>query len=267
MRPTRKTNISEPAFTASHPPRYHVAKKQGRADAEGIRGQAGGAYGAHYHPNGAHTLKPSRTVMRKVAEKREPETVTEKLRDRLSGWWLGISINGEDIVKGAVIALLIVLLTILQTTLFARFRPFGVVPDIVLPFVIAVASLEREKWGAVTALVAAYVIDAAGGTEITILPLLYVPAAFAVGVLTTHRFRDSFSVAALYTVVTSVLRGVITYIIASFTINGISPSQLLSAIVLPEIAANVTLAVFPQMLTRLCLKPFHKTRAERTGSV
>ena len=160
-----------------------------------------------------------------------------------------------------------VLFTLFQTTLFARFRPFGAIPDLLLPFVIAVGTLEKEKWGAVTALIAAFFIDAAGGTEITLLPILYVSAAYAAGILTTHTFRDSVSVAAVYTISTSALRGVITYIIAMVTITGITPGAAIYDKVLPELAANIVFAALPQIITRLCLKPFHKTRAERVGGM
>ena len=190
-----------------------------------------------------------------------------KLRDRFNSWRLGLSVDPDSIVKGIIIGVLIAILTLLQTTLFAKYRPFGTIPDLLLPFVIAVGALERERWGAVTALIAAYVIDAAGGTQIMLLPLLYVPAAFAVGILTTHRFRDSFPVIVMYTVITTILRGVITFIIAVITVNGITAAQVLTSIVLPELGANLLLAAFPQVLARLCLRPFHKTRAQRTGSI
>ena len=189
------------------------------------------------------------------------------LRDRFNSWRLGLSVDPDSLVKGIVIGVLIAVLTLLQTTLFARYRPFGAIPDLLLPFVIAVAALERERWGAVVALIAAYVIDAAGGTEIMLLPLLYVPSAYAVGILTTHRFRDSFPVIVMYTVITSVLRGVVTFIIATVSVHGIAPAETLTTIVLPELGANLLLAAFPQILTRLCLRPFHKTRAQRTGNI
>lgn len=189
------------------------------------------------------------------------------IRDRFNSWRLGLSVDPDSLVKGIVIGVLIAVLTLLQTTLFARYRPFGAIPDLLLPFVIAVAALERERWGAVVALIAAYVIDAAGGTEIMLLPLLYVPSAYAVGILTTHRFRDSFPVIVMYTVITSVLRGVVTFIIATVSVHGIAPAETLTTIVLPELGANLLLAAFPQILTRLCLRPFHKTRAQRTGDI
>lgn len=189
------------------------------------------------------------------------------LRERFNGWRLGISLDADTIIKGVIIAIILVALTLLQTTLLTKYRPFGMIPDLILPFVITVGVLERERWGAVVALIAAYVIDAAGGSTVMLLPLLYVPAAFAVGILTTHRFRDSFPVMAMYTVVGLALRGVITFIIASVTIHGVSPSQVFTGIVVPEFFASLILSPLPQLITRLCLRPFHKTRAERTGNI
>lgn len=192
-------------------------------------------------------------------------SVPARLIDRFNSWRLGITVDGETVLKAVIIGVLTVFFTLLQTTFFARFRPFGAIPDLMLPFVIAVGTLEKERWGAVWALIAAFFIDAAGGTQIMLLPLLYVPAAFAVGILTTHRFRDSFTVAAVYTVVTSVLRGVITFIIVTATVSTVTLGEILTDIVLPELASNVVIAAFPQLLTRAVLRPFHKTRAERTG--
>ena len=206
-------------------------------------------------------------MTRRIIAESEITEVPARLIDRFNSWRLGISVDGETILKGAVIGVLMVLFTLFQTTLFARFRPFGAVPDLVLPFVIAVGTLEKERWGAVTALIAAFFVDAAGGTEITLLPILYVSAAYAAGILTTHSFRDSVSVAAVYTVTTSALRGVITYIIVILTVHGITPGEAILDKVLPEFAANIVFAALPQLITRLALKPFHKTRAERVGGI
>jgi hypothetical protein len=93
-------------------------------------------------------LSPSRTINRKITES-SAETTT--IREKFNGWRLGISIDSEDIIKAFVIAALMVFFTILQTTLFTRFRPFGAVPDLMLPFVMATAAIEKEKADAATA--------------------------------------------------------------------------------------------------------------------
>ena len=61
---------------------------------------------------------------------------------------------------------LLIFFALLQTTIFARFRPFGAVPDLMLPLVIAIGMTEREKWGAVFGVAAAFVIESLGGAPV-----------------------------------------------------------------------------------------------------
>ena len=84
-----------------------------------------------------------------------------------------IHLDGFLISKGIVCGALILLLALLQTTLLARFRPFGAIPDLMLSAVIAIAVLEGEKWGCLIGLLAALVIESMGGGAIQLLPLLF----------------------------------------------------------------------------------------------
>ncbi len=192
---------------------------------------------------------------------------SSSLRERFNGWRLGFSVDKELLLKIIITAVVLVFLVVVQTTVFTVVRPFGCVPDLMLPFVVAVATLEKEKFGAVTALFAAYIIEAAGGTEITLLPLLYVPVAYAVGIMSTHSFRDSFPVAVMYTGAAVLLRGVITFAVALITVHSISVTNALADIVLPELLVNMIFAPFPQLFIRLCMLPFRPKREEKIGSV
>jgi cell shape-determining protein MreD len=186
------------------------------------------------------------------------------LLERLRGWRLGISLDAETIMKGVVCALLIAFFALLQTTLFTRFRPFGAIPDLMLPLVIAISMTEHERWGAICGICAAFVIESLGGESLTLLPLLYMPCGYLCGILTVHYFRDSIAVRAMYTLGSSLLRGVFTAIIALSTLGGISIVALFSEALIPEFFANVIFAVLPHFIVKLCLRPFNKTREERT---
>lgn len=192
---------------------------------------------------------------------------SSNLREKFNAWRLGFSVDKELLAKIIIIAAVLVLLVIVQTTVFTVVRPLGCVPDLMLPFVIAVATLEKEKFGAVTALCAAYIIEAAGGTEITLLPLLYVPVAYAIGIFSTHNFRDSFPVAVMYTVVSVLLRGVVTFVVALISVHGIAVLTVLSDIVLPELLINLLFAPFVQLFVRLCMLPFREKREEKIAGI
>jgi len=189
-----------------------------------------------------------------------PGDGTDSFTDRVREWRLGLNVDGERIAKGAVCALLIVFFSLVQTTLFTRFRPFGAVPDLILPLVIAIAMTERERWGAVCGLIGAFVIESLGGSELTLLPLLYMPAGYVCGLLTIHYFRDSAAVRALYTAVSSLARALFTLITAVMTIADISLIDAFTEAVLPELAANLLFAALPHAAAFLSLRPFNKSR-------
>ncbi len=188
-----------------------------------------------------------------------------KLRDSFHTWRLSFELDIADVIKAVVLCLLMVVWVLFQTIFFARFRIFGAIPDLMLPFVIAVGTLEREKWGSAFALIGAFVLEATSGATLTILPLLYVPVAIAVGLLTVTRFRDSFATAALFTAISALLRCLFTFVLVLYYINGISVGTAIHDFVIPEFFATLIFAPIVEILTRLCLKPFHKTRAQRVG--
>lgn len=172
-----------------------------------------------------------------------PEHLLEKLR----GWRLGASIEIESIIRGLVCLVLISFFALLQTTLFARFRPFGAVPDLMLPLVVAIAMLAREKWGAVSGIVAAFLIESLGGATVTVLALLYMPVGYICGLLTVYYFRDGFAVRALYTVVTAVAKGLLNLVILALSMPSVSLPGAFLYVLIPEFFATLLFAPLPHL--------------------
>ena len=191
-----------------------------------------------------------------------PPSDGESLRERLHGWRLGFSPDGENIVKGLLCALLIVIFSLTQTTLFTRLRPFGVVPDLMLPLTVAVAMTLREKWGAIFGIAAAFVIESLGGSSFTVLPILYMLTGYIVGILSSNYFRDSFAVRVLYTLVTSAARAVFSFITLLSTLANFNLLFVLKDVLIPEFFANLLCAFLPHLLTVLILNPFSHERKE-----
>ncbi len=203
-------------------------------------------------------VRPRESTDREAPPPREPGS--ESLTDRVREWRLALNMDGEAIAKGAVCALLIAVFSLIQTTLFTRFRPFGAVPDLILPLVIAIAMTERERWGAVVGLIAAFVIESLGGSRLTLLPLLYMPSGYVCGLLTIHYFRDSIATRALYTGISSLARALFTLITLVMTVADISLVTAIVGVVLPELAANLLFAAIPHLAAFLALRPFNKSR-------
>ena len=158
---------------------------------------------------------------------------------------------------------LLIFFALLQTTIFARFRPFGAVPDLMLPLVIAIGMTEREKWGAVFGVAAAFVIESLGGAPLSLLALLYMPAGYLAGILTIEMFRDSFAVRALFTVVGCAVHMLFTLATMALTVEGFTFLRGLTEAVLPEFLASVVFAALPHLLAKAALRVFHKPREER----
>lgn len=183
--------------------------------------------------------------------------------EKLHGWRLGISIDGESVMKAVVCGLLIVFFALIQTTLFTKFRLFGVVPDLMLPLVIAISMTEHEKWGAICGIVAAFVIDSLGSTGLSILPILYMLCGYICGVLTVHYFRDSILVRGLYTLVSSGARAVFSLIIIFATQGNVTILPVLTEAVIPELFVNIIFAALPHVAAKICLRRFNRTRDEK----
>ena len=189
-----------------------------------------------------------------------------ELRDRLRNLRLGISIDVEDVIRGAVCGVLIILYTMLQTTFFVKFAPFGAVPDLLLMLTAAIAASEGEKTGAVCGLVSAFLIQALGGAPgPRLVPLLYAAAGYFIGVLFKNYFSTPFAVKALYAAACCVGRAIVSTIVASCVLNASFP-QIMTEVVIPEFFSTAVISPLPFLTVWLCFRKFHKSRAERTGT-
>ena len=169
-------------------------------------------------------------------------------------------IDADVLLRVLVSAALLVFFALLQTTIFARFRPFGAVPDLMLPLVIAIGITERERFGAVFGIAAAFVIESLGGAPVSLLPLLYLFAGIFSALLTTELFRDSFAVRMLFTAVGCFLRMLFTLVILLLTVSDFSFGYALRYVLLPEFLATSVFAFLPHLAAKASLRVFHKPR-------
>ncbi len=194
------------------------------------------------------------------------EAISLELRDRLHNLRLGVSIDVEDVIRGTVCGVLIILNTMLQTTFFVRFAPFGAVPDLLLMLTAAIAASEGERTGAVCGLVSAFLIQTLGGAAgPRLVPLLYAAAGYFIGILSKNYFSNTLAVKALYVAACCVGRAIISTIVASSVLNA-TFSQIMTGIAIPEFFSTAVISPLLFFTVWLCFRKFHKSRAERTGT-
>ena len=71
---------------------------------------------------------------------------------------------------------------------------FGVVPDIVLAFVVTTAFFNGLEFGIAVGLISGIICDMLGGVGVSVLPLVYVLVGGVVGYFVSHRFARNFIV-------------------------------------------------------------------------
>lgn len=195
------------------------------------------------------------------------EAVRAELRDRLHMLRMGISLNSEDIIRAVICAMLIIFTALWQTTFFNRFSPFGAVPDLMLSLTAAIAFTEDEKWGAVCGLCSAVVIQSLGtsGAGPQLLPLLYTPVGYIIGILSSSYLRGGVAVKALYIAACGVGRAAVSAVTASRMLSA-GMGYIFTKIVIPEFFSTALTAPIVYFTVWLCLRWFHKSREQRTDS-
>lgn len=185
-----------------------------------------------------------------------------KAKSSAAGLAMHAFYSRDRVLCGVVCTVLMVLMALLQTTVFSTIKPFGAIPDLMISFVIALSVTEGERWGAVWGIICAVVIEALGVYDVTLLPLLYMPVGYVGGLLCRHQFTGSAAVRAVMSLSTIPLRAVFTAIYMVLSPIYATPGEIFFEVVLPEAAATILFAMPIHMLVFLCLKPFHKTRAD-----
>lgn len=193
------------------------------------------------------------------------EALAAELKDAAGGIFRGVlsSVNGSDVARAFIAAVIITVLAPLQVTVLSRFRPFGAVPDLMLCFTVAIAFSEGEKFGGICGLVCAFVIESLSGVGLTLLPLLYMPLGFFGGVIAKNMLGDTFYSRAAMMAAAAVGRGAVSLIYCMSQME-ISFLQAAKNIVIPEFFSTLVLAPAVFVTVWLCYKNFHKTRAEKT---
>lgn len=177
-----------------------------------------------------------------------------------------IRIDKMDIIKTAVLLLLMLIFLSWQTTFLSKWKIFGVVPDLLLPFVIVASVKEKERWGMVFALISGIFADALGAGTVSLMPLIYVSAALVCSWLSKMHFKDAFIVKLVYTAVAAAVKSTVSLFIALGMKTAISFGDALTDVMLPELALTILLSPVIILITSLSLRPFHKSREERTDS-
>lgn len=137
---------------------------------------------------------------------------------------------------------LFLVLILLQTTLFARYRIFGAIPDLCYAGLILVSYFCGKETGAVTGIAAGFAVEALGSVGISLLPVFYLFCGYVCGYFTRAILPRRFSAFAAVLGVAVPVRAAITLIQMCLTYSSVNLPRILLYSLLPEMLATALFA-------------------------
>lgn len=144
----------------------------------------------------------------------------------------------------------LLLLAMLQVSLFGKFRLFGAVPDLMICAVLCIGFFVGQWAGAVSGIGAGFLIEALGGSGIVILPLCYLFQGYLIGYYVRPTQRGIVQYLICF-VITLFYRASITVLYACMSYRNFSLPAVLLHTVLPEMGATALAGIilfFPMFL-------------------
>lgn len=179
--------------------------------------------------------------------------IGEKLRS-------GVTVS--DVVKYVIYGILGILLILLKTTFFSRFRPFGASPDILIVAVAAFALYEGGHAGAIFGAAVGYIADALGGVGAVLLPLPYMLLGYFCGIVATDHYKRSPVLFLIFDACAAVVRAVTTLFYMMLTWHSFDLSVVFPSVIVPEILSTLAVSPFPALLLLPVYLIFRKRKKE-----
>ena len=145
----------------------------------------------------------------------------------------------------AVIGIYLFLMTIVQTSLLSRIKPFGGVPDLILISVMGISLYCGCYAGAVTGICAGFLSDALGSMGISILPLVFLLVGYLFGYYARLFGGQGFLTYLIGVGISLVVRFATTLILTFFSVEQFRFSVFLLKTALPELLGT---AIFSLVL-------------------
>lgn len=150
------------------------------------------------------------------------------------------------------IGIYLLLLSVLEITVFARHSLFGATPDLMLFATLCVAFFYGRYAGAITGIAAGFLIEAMGSVGITVLPLFYFLFGYLAGTTAGSSSQKNYPFYLLFCLPVALLyRAALTVIYASLLFETVNLPQIFLSIVLPEMGDTAlcgALLYFPSLL-------------------
>lgn len=165
-----------------------------------------------------------------------------------------IKARSRLIVFASLLALLLLVGAVLQTSVFGKLTYIGAVPDIMLGIVTCIAFFNGRHHGAITGLAAGALIECIASTGVVLTPLFYMFFGYVAGHYARAVQPKRFVAYLFYLMFALFLRAGLTVLYACLTYQNIHLLQILLHAVLPEMLTTAIMGVLLYLPMKLFCK-------------
>ena len=171
------------------------------------------------------------------------------------------NVRPSSIVKTIVYTVYSLILVSTVTSFLPSFGYRGSAPDLILCATIAIAYCEGERVAAVFGMLSGFLLEAAGSTGFSMLPLFYMITGCVCAMLFLNILGKNIGAYLIYIAGFALVRAAITIIYIQFTVPDFGLGTALSRVVLPEY--GVTLLASPLIFPITCF--IHRRLSGKAG--
>lgn len=176
-----------------------------------------------------------------------------------------VGLTVSEIVKYVVYAVLGLLFILLQISFFSRVKPFGSIPDVLIVAVFSVAMFENERVGAIFGLIVGFIVEAAGGVGISLLPLVYMLVGYVCGLVASEYYKRSILLFLIFDAGALLVRMFTTLIYVVFTWSFVDVSVIIPKVLIPEALSTFVISPFPALVIALVSRIFRGEEKKKPG--
>ena len=146
------------------------------------------------------------------------------------------------------------LLGVLQCSFFARLKPFGAVPNLMLGSLCAITLIDSKKTAAVYGVAGGYFIDALGAVPPSFSPIFFLIGVVIIGKI-SEKMMPRFVSFLIVMIPTVLMGGLFTYINMCVSVSGIAPIGVFLRLALPEMLCTYVFCLPVYFIIALCMYP------------
>ena len=184
-------------------------------------------------------------------------------RGTVVGEKLKTGVSAASVTKFLIYATLSLFLIIIRSTFFARFRPFGASPDILIVAVAVIGFFEGAYAGAIFGVSVGFIADSLGGVGVVLLPLLYMLVGYLCGVVATDYYRRSWILFLIFDAVSAAVRMFATLLYIMLEWHAFDLFTVFNTVLWPEFLSTLVISPLPALLLMPVYMIFRKKKKKK----